>query len=441
MNIGIEDEWVEFKESWSEWEEAMDDISAILNKHRKGEVYFGVKNNGDVVGRKVTSKIGNDIAQKINQTLEPIPFYEIQVKQTSEGLSFIHLHFEGDDVPYRSHGKYFIRNGDRADLMPTAFLHDYFLSIEKNYSLWENRKSDCTIDDIDENRGKQVRAAGNENHRIFHPYQGVKDALSFFHLINSDGSICNAGKYLFGKTDVIAARMSTLSGNTKTVYKDRSRKYGNIFDLIDESLNYITTRLNAAPIKVEGQAERKRELEIPFSALRELIVNAFGHANYSLPLEHEIDVFDNRVSIFNPGIFPLDYTPEAFAMKSVDPVDRNSKIARVLYAANYIEHYGTGFTTIFNEFSRHRISYHYEGRRAGFLFEVYRKVPYITNPELNDYQNLLQLIKEQSYLTLQEIADVLKKSKPTVSRRIKQLEDNGSLTRVGSAKNGHWKVR
>lgn len=441
MNIGIEDEFVEFKESWSEKEAAMDDISAILNKHRRGTVYFGVKNSGEIIGLKVSNKTAGEIAQKINQTLEPVPFYSINVKNTTEGLSFIQVSFEGEDVPYRSHGRYFIRNGDRADIMPTSFLHDYFLSIEKNYSVWEGKPSDCTIEDIDEERLKKVIASGNENHRIIHPYQGVKDALSFFHLLSPNGSVSNAGKYLFGKNEVIPVRLATLAGNDKTVYKDMSREYGNIFDLIDISLTYISARLNVAPILTEGKTTRKMVSEIPFSALREIIVNAFGHANYSLPLEHEINVYNNRVSVFNPGVFPLDYTPEQFAEKSADPVDRNTKIAKVLYAANYIEHFGTGFTTIFREFSQNLISYHYEGRRAGFLFETYRKVPFIYNPEMSEYQNLLELLKSNSYIKIQDMAITLKKSKPTISRMLKQLVENGSLTRVGNTKTGRWYVK
>jgi hypothetical protein len=50
MNIGKETEQIEFKKSTSEKKEAMDDVCAILNKHCGGILYFGVKNNGDVVG-------------------------------------------------------------------------------------------------------------------------------------------------------------------------------------------------------------------------------------------------------------------------------------------------------------------------------------------------------------------------------------------------------
>lgn len=51
MNIGKESELIEFKKSTSESKEGIISIASILNKHKKGTLYFGVKDNGDVVGQ------------------------------------------------------------------------------------------------------------------------------------------------------------------------------------------------------------------------------------------------------------------------------------------------------------------------------------------------------------------------------------------------------
>ena len=53
MNLGSESETVEFKKSTGEHKEALQAISAMLNKHGGGELYFGVKDNGDVIGQEV----------------------------------------------------------------------------------------------------------------------------------------------------------------------------------------------------------------------------------------------------------------------------------------------------------------------------------------------------------------------------------------------------
>lgn len=49
-NIGIEMEQIEYKKTIGELKEAITSIVAILNKHGSGKLYFGVRNNGDVLG-------------------------------------------------------------------------------------------------------------------------------------------------------------------------------------------------------------------------------------------------------------------------------------------------------------------------------------------------------------------------------------------------------
>ena len=53
MNIGKENETIEFKKSTSEIKAGLDSISAILNKHGKGVLYFGVKDNGEICGQQI----------------------------------------------------------------------------------------------------------------------------------------------------------------------------------------------------------------------------------------------------------------------------------------------------------------------------------------------------------------------------------------------------
>lgn len=65
MGLGIETEILEFKKSTGELKEAMHSISAILNKHQYGELYFGVKADGTVVGQTVTEESLREVSQKL----------------------------------------------------------------------------------------------------------------------------------------------------------------------------------------------------------------------------------------------------------------------------------------------------------------------------------------------------------------------------------------
>ena len=65
MNLGMETDTLEFKKSTSEIKEAIQSIGAILNKHQHGEVYFGVKPDGTVIGQTVTEETLRQVSQKI----------------------------------------------------------------------------------------------------------------------------------------------------------------------------------------------------------------------------------------------------------------------------------------------------------------------------------------------------------------------------------------
>jgi len=66
-----ENEILELKKSTSELKEALIAISAILNKHQRGELYFGIKNDGTVVGQMISDKTLRDIAKAIGDHIEP----------------------------------------------------------------------------------------------------------------------------------------------------------------------------------------------------------------------------------------------------------------------------------------------------------------------------------------------------------------------------------
>ena len=91
MNLGRENEQQKYKESTSELNDAMDDISAILNKHQKGVLYFGVKDDGEVIGFQIGNDTESDISHKIHMFIEPKIYPVIE-----------HIKIETKDVVYNT---------------------------------------------------------------------------------------------------------------------------------------------------------------------------------------------------------------------------------------------------------------------------------------------------------------------------------------------------
>ena len=121
----IESETLELKKSTSELKEAVISIAAILNKHQRGRLIFGVKNNGAVVGQDITEKTLRDVSKSISDHIEP-KIYPRIVSKKIDGKNCIDVEFQGVEVPYYAYGRAYKRDfcneGERPCPMPQVLL-------------------------------------------------------------------------------------------------------------------------------------------------------------------------------------------------------------------------------------------------------------------------------------------------------------------------------
>jgi len=81
-----------------------------LNKHQTGEIYFGVKNDGTIVGQTVNDKTLRDISKAVSDNIEPKIYPEIQ-NISLRGKNCILVKFSGNEIPYFAYGRAYIRVG------------------------------------------------------------------------------------------------------------------------------------------------------------------------------------------------------------------------------------------------------------------------------------------------------------------------------------------
>ena len=55
-------------------------------------------------------------------------------------------------------------------------------------------------------------------------------------------------------------------------------------------------------------------------------------------------------------------------------------------------------------------------------------------------QKIINAIKENPYVTQEELADILGITKKSITANMKKLQDSGLIKRIGANKNGHWQV-
>ena len=137
-------------------------------------------------------------------------------------------------------------------------------------------------------------------------------------------------------------------------------------------------------------------------AIREIVINAFAHANYSLSGDHvQIVLHKSSIRIYNPGSIYKNINPMKFAKAEVGSKIRNVLIASVLYKCGFIDVFGTGFDRIFTLCIQNDIDYEYHNDEFGFTFIFKRNLDFL-NDKVNDKVNnidklILQEIRKNKH--------------------------------------------
>lgn len=260
-----ESEIVELKKSTSELKEGVVSIVSILNKHRKGTLYFGIKDNGEILGQEITNQTIRNVTKTISENIEP-KIYPSVSKITIENKDCIIVEFEGTDIPYFAYGRAYIRVGDEDRQLSQKAIKNLILKVEEHNNRWEEKPSDITLKDIDEETLKSFVKKGKEKGRIPYEYTNKKEILTRLGLIDKYGNIKNAAYVLFGKNPKIKLRVAIFATEEKTTFLDMQEFSGNIFNLIDKGEQYISKNIRWSANFNTGSFSREDIPEVPIRA-------------------------------------------------------------------------------------------------------------------------------------------------------------------------------
>lgn len=333
------------QESTSELKEGVASIAAILNKHGRGELYFGVKNNGDVCGMQVADTTLREVSQAIGFSIEPRIYPSIEKLSDGEDHDYVRVSFEGDDIPYACKGTYRIRVADEDALMSGEQVRRMASDAFHRDNPWDAQPSNKTISDVNEETLKAFVERGIEKGRIEGPYAGVKNTLASLNLLDGN-ALTNAAAVLFCDSDKIRLKMGMLESHTRTGILDLHQESGNVFELINKADAYILNNTRRRFI-IDGSGPRKEIPELPTAAVREGLVNAFAHRDWTKSASVQIDIFYDSVEIYSPGWFIEGQDPEAHLNDGDTSSDtRNELIAKTMFRSGDMESYGTGIGRI-----------------------------------------------------------------------------------------------
>lgn len=463
MNLGHEDEYIEFKKSTSEMREGMESIAAILNKHGHGTLYFGVRNDGEVCGQDVSDTTLRKVSQAVGNSIDPAIYPEITHEKTPDGKDFIKVIFEGGDAPYACKGKFRIRIADEDVLMSPRELRLSFRDSESKLDPWDGRVSTKTIEDIDEPMLQRFVERGREKGRIKFGYASAKDALNRLGLMEGD-HLLNAGAALFCPSPIDDLKIGVFASHARTEIIGLQHESGTLFDLVRSAEMFVISNTRSR-VDTSGPGASDVYPEIPTNALHEALMNAYAHRDWEYGGAVMVELFNDAVEIISPGWFIDGQDPEAhLSGQDASSVSRNKLLTQTLYKSGDIESQGTGIRRIKDECDEAGIKVEYVKVPSGTKLIFHRndafgqslvidKVPRDTNGDtLSDTINgtikmnerarkAFDAIKRNPNITSAKISEETGLSLSTAKRALNELQVLGLITREGSRKTGRWVVK
>jgi ATP-dependent DNA helicase RecG len=122
---------------------------------------------------------------------------------------------------------------------------------------------------------------------------------------------------------------------------------GNIFELVIKSWEHLRSYL-AYKTEFGANSQFEQKYIYPEDAVREAILNAIAHRDYSIANAIEIYIFNDRMEIKSPGALISTLTIKNLYELEGSHESRNSLIARVLRENKLMRELGEGMKRIFS---------------------------------------------------------------------------------------------
>lgn len=314
------------------------------------------------------------------------------------------------------------------------------MMISKEYEEnWCDKLTSYTIADVKEECLLKFYENATECGRL--PKIGFnKETLLIQHNLLRNSFLTNAGVMLFGNSNPITLKLVVFATSERITILDMKTIKGNIFELINESMNFVIKNIRWKVI-IDGESSQRREVpEIPLVALREVIINSFAHARYDGNVQHEIDIYSNRISITNPGSFANEFTPNDFFYRDLKSYLRNQSIADVLYLCKDVETCGHGLKKVYRLCKEAKVDISYINNENDFTIE-FSRIDRNQDGELSKEEfSVLSVFKTNKNAIKDDVIRQTGLSSRTIDRIIKSLKEKALLRRIGSNKNGYWEV-
>lgn len=410
------------------------EVVSFLNS-KGGHIFIGINDDGSTYGVDNSDELQLIIKDRIKDKIAPSPigFFEI-ISEERDNKNILHIIIaSGNEKPYylKKYGMCpqgtFVRIGSSC----------VQLTEKQIFDLYSKRTRTSLINII-----SPIQDLTFTQLRIYYDeigYQFTSNTYKQFHFQLETGEY-NYLAYLLSDQNALVFNVGKFKGNN-VVELEEIKSYSNqslikttneIVDYIDKQNKTFTTITSS---------KRKEEKLFDSIAMREALINALVHSDYTYENTPTFRIFDDHIDIISVGGIPEGLEQEEFLSGYMSP--KNPQLMKIFRDLGFVEHMGTGIIRILSKYDK-----------SIFTFSTnFIKVSIPFNKTGNDMANskipknvtkrqskIMELIDQNTNITQDEIASIIGVSRYTIIREIKTLEEKNYLYRVGSNKTGYWKI-
>lgn len=335
-----EGETLEFKESFAEEKEILETICAFSNS-KGGRILIGVDDCGKVKGVTLGKNTLQNFLNKVKSSIEPMLIPQLEQMEVGGKTVVVVQVAEGINKPYFFKGVAFKRVGRSNQRLPKDELEAMILEKYREVSSFEDRPVDTTLETIDEKLVEDFLAEASVARKVEFRFKSREEFLGRVGAVR-DGRPTFCAVLFFSRNPQLHIPYAVVKCGTFVggVLRREREIGGDVREQIKETLEFLRESLNVY-FRIDENGKRVETYEIPLEALREAVVNALAHRDYSIASPVYVKVFEDRVEVINPGKLPSPLKPEDLK-KDHPSVLRNPKLANFLFLSGFIEKWGTG---------------------------------------------------------------------------------------------------
>ncbi|WII09028.1 putative DNA binding domain-containing protein [Methanomassiliicoccales archaeon LGM-DZ1] len=385
-----------------------------------GRIVIGIDSGGTAAGlpdpEKVRSKCAREMAGMIMPDISAASRISIESIDDKDVVSVDVS--EGACKPYRLCGKNMSQNGIYVRVgtftVPTGeglFRHLEHKEYSSRYGELISLRQDLTFDYLKKVSGEKKLELDADRMEALHMVRG--------------GKYTNLAFILSDQFDQ-PIKMASYPDHHKSRFIDREIADGSALEQAEKAIKYIMDH-NRTVSTIAG-IYRQDTLQFPEAAVREAVLNAVVHRDYSREGTILISIYPDCLTIVSPGELYTYYT-ESDLFSGVSSL-RNRNLANVMYRLELIESFGTGLPRIMDKYMPFGLTPSVKSGSSIFT---------ITLPAIGSYLDRTDsFLMTHSTFTRQELQDTLGMSRNEAVAKIRELSQQGRITKYGAGKSTRY---